>query len=315
MTWIASLLRRLDPRSSVASRLLLGYFLAFCIPGAAFVFLLEKRLSQLEHASARELATIRISDAVVRLTQDARFRAEWIDRRVRLVEEAGSVLADALELALAGPAAVEDRTPVAADSRDRTWVVGRASGSTELLLAERAENVEARGDLTRTRSVSPVAARLLERRPMVRNVTLRTVSGAVRRIGRSNLEPSALENLPLSSSAPNGASWAQLRWIAGTPVIMLSVPVRADDGTLLGRADAEVDARRLVHEPFERTGVPGDLWFATDSVGRAILMSPRAQTLLGCAVGPNETFGTSSNPICREVWDVLRGSSTASDSS
>ena len=56
---VRSLWRRLDPRSSVAARLVVGLLLAFCIPGSAFVFLLERRLTELERSSARELAGAR----------------------------------------------------------------------------------------------------------------------------------------------------------------------------------------------------------------------------------------------------------------
>ena len=61
------------------------------------MFLLERRLSQLETASSDQFAEARVSDAVGRMAQDTGNRAEWIDRRLRLVQEAGSSLADSFK--------------------------------------------------------------------------------------------------------------------------------------------------------------------------------------------------------------------------
>ncbi len=84
MTRAAAFWRRLDPRSSVASRLLLGLFLAFFIPGGTFVFLLERRLTELEQASAGQLAAIRASDASVRAAQDSGAAGKRIEEAAKL---------------------------------------------------------------------------------------------------------------------------------------------------------------------------------------------------------------------------------------
>src|SRR5687767_623071 len=114
--------RRLDPRSSVASRLLLGFFLAFCIPGSALVFLLERRLSELERFSARQLAEVRIAGVTRRMAQDAHFRAQWMDRRAQILEDAATGLAEAARLALTSPSAVSWGAPsVDVDAGGRLW--------------------------------------------------------------------------------------------------------------------------------------------------------------------------------------------------
>ncbi|HVE66365.1 MAG TPA: hypothetical protein VNC59_07275, partial [Thermoanaerobaculia bacterium] len=116
--------RRLDPRSSVASRLLLGFFLAFCIPGGAFVFLLERRLSELEGLSARRLAEVRIGGVTRRMTQDAHFRAQWIDRRAQTLEDAITGLAEAARLSLSSRSPAEWGNPtVGIGARGSLWTL------------------------------------------------------------------------------------------------------------------------------------------------------------------------------------------------
>jgi signal transduction histidine kinase len=305
--------RRLDPRSSVASRLLLGFFLAFCIPASALVFLLERRLSQLETASSDQFAQVRVSDAVGRMAQDTRNRTEWIDRRLRLVAESAFALADPFKLAMVGPTAADPRG-AAADSRDRPWLVGGASGSDAFLVAERAESAAARGDLLRTRSLLPLAARLLERRPRIRSVTLRGPSGGARRITRWGENRPPLDARPPSPAGRDRFSWSEVQWVAGDPNVTLSVPVRAEDGSLVGEVSAEVDARRLVSEAIDPNTAPGDLWVATDAAGHPILTSGRGESLLGCPAQPGESLATSSNPVCRELWRVMQGAAPARES-
>jgi signal transduction histidine kinase/HAMP domain-containing protein len=298
---------RLDPRSSVASRLLLGFFLAFCIPGGTLVFLLERRLSQLETASSNQFAQARVSDAVGRMAQDARNRAEWIDRRLRLVTETGNALADSFKLAMVGPAPAGSQSGGAApDSRDHPWLVGRAGGADAVLLAEHADSAVALAELFRTRSLLPQAAQLLERRPMIQSITLRGVSGGVCRITRLRAQQAPLDARLRSPAGHGRFSWSEVQWVAGGPIVTLSVPVRADDGSFLGEITADVDALRVVHESVDASKAQGDLWLATDQAGHPIAVSDGAGSQLGCAVPQGESLATSSNPVCRELWRVMR---------
>ena len=306
MSEAVSFWRRLDPRSSVASRLLLGFFLAFCIPGSTLVFLLERRLAQLETASSDQFAEARVSDAIRRMAQDTQSRAEWIDRRLRLVGESGTALADSFKLALAGRVqggAVSRGAGV--DSRDHPWLVGGAGGSDAFLLAERADDPAARSELVRTGSLLPLAARLLERRPMIQSITLRGASGGARRITRWREYRSLLDARPIATGADR-LTWSEVQWVAGVSIVTLTVPVRGDDGSLLGEVTAQVDAHRLVHESVEATTVPGGLWLATDQAGHPILTSEGDESVLGCAVHSGESYAKSSNPACRELWRMMQ---------
>jgi signal transduction histidine kinase/HAMP domain-containing protein len=296
---LGALWRKLDPRSSVASRLLLGFLLAFCIPGGAFVFLLEQRLSDLERGSARQLAGIRVSDALGRMSQDVRSRAEWIERRARLVEESAASLSDALSLALRQPA-----------SRP-------AESERPIVLSEYAPGPSAREDLGRTRSVLPLLGRVLERQPAVAEVTVVTVSGARLRAARAGagtplrgVRPSeSPERWPGSSEkASHGASepsWTDVRDSPVGPVATVATPVRDPAGKLVGELHVDVDARQFLREGLETAKLPGDLWVATDSAGRLIAGSPRAGALLGCAEFGVNPLSTSGHPVCRALWAEL----------
>ena len=295
--------RRLDPRSSVASRLLLGFLLAFCIPGGALVFLLERRLTHLESNSADQFAEARVADAVARIAQDARTRLEWIDRKAAFVSEATVTLARAFRstAAIRISKAAPRTTP--ADGRDRGWLVGTAVSSGAFLLAERAETAGARQDLDRTRPLLPLAAQLLELRPLVMSVTLRGSSGGAQRVARLNDRRPPLEEAALLDGAapPEQFSWLPVRWIGDRAVAPLSIPVRAPNGSLLGRIEAEIDARRLVQESVGGGEIPADLWLAVDRSGTPIASSSSGDSVTGCPVGP-ATLAGSANPICRELW-------------
>jgi len=78
--------RRLDPRRSVTARLLLGFSLAFLLPGGLFLLLIQRRLAAVESSSAEQVAAVRVAESGMRLAQDATFRAEWIDGRARTAE-------------------------------------------------------------------------------------------------------------------------------------------------------------------------------------------------------------------------------------
>jgi len=269
--------RKLDPRSSVASRLLLGFLLAFCIPGSAFVFLLEQRLSELQRGSARQLEGIRVADALGRLSQDVRFRTDWMDRRARMTEEAAANLSDALELALQQPAT-------------------SAAREAGLLLSRVLERRPAVVGIT---VLAASGARLRVARPGVgppfadRNSALIGTSDAA--AGKA-LVP----------------SWKELRPSRGGPVATVAAPVVGRAGKFLGELRMDVDARQFVEEGLEGVNLPGDIWLATDAEGQLIATSPGAGSLLGCTELAVRPLSSSRSAPCRELWaELQRGPSAA----
>jgi signal transduction histidine kinase/HAMP domain-containing protein len=314
MTPAVSFWRRLDPRSSVTSRLLLGFFLAFCIPGGALVFLLERRLTQLEKRSTEQFVSVQVSDALDRMREDAGFRAEWIERRTRLLEEAASTLADSFRLAIAAPAVEAAAVSALAQSTERTSVAGGSDGSAAFRVAERAPNAGARQDLEKSRPLLPLAARLLEHRPVIRSVTFRSASGAARRIMRRDERSADLgEVAPPAPSGVERVSWSELETSSGVATTTLAVPIQSKDGTSLGSVEAEVDAGRLVHESLGRAETRGDLWIAIDAAGHTIAVSPRSESLLGC-IHRSGTLESSPDAACRELGKALRSGGIAAPS-
>jgi signal transduction histidine kinase len=269
---LRTLWRKLDPRSSVASRLLLAFLLAFCIPGGAFVFLLEQRLSELERGSARQLEEIRVADALGRMSQDVRFRTDWIDRRARMTEEAAANLSDALEFALQQPA-----TPAAREA---------------LLLLRRV--LERRPTVVGISVSAASGARLRVARPGAGTLFLG---------GQSAELPGPLET---DARGALGPSWREVRQSRDGPVATVAVPVRGPAGKLLGELRMDVDARQFVQESLEGVNLPGDLWIAVDAAGRLIAASPRAGNLLKCAELGVNPLSSSRSPVCRDLWAELR---------
>jgi signal transduction histidine kinase len=70
MTLLTRLARRLDPRRRLAARLLLALFLAFALPGALLVFLLDRRLAAVEESAAARVSAARLAQETMRLEQD-----------------------------------------------------------------------------------------------------------------------------------------------------------------------------------------------------------------------------------------------------
>ncbi|HZI65460.1 MAG TPA: cache and HAMP domain-containing protein, partial [Thermoanaerobaculia bacterium] len=277
--------RRLDPRSSVASRLLLGFFLAFCIPGGAFVFLLERRLSELERFSARQLAAVRIGGVARRMAQDAHFRAQWIDRRAQTLEDAINGLADAARLALTSGSPVDWGSPaVGLDPRGRLWTTRPDRGTVAWLEEPRAgTSSTAAGDLHRTGALAPALAAIVKRNDGVLSVTLRTVSGVGRRapwrdLGGPSPEPDG-SPWPVAARVPADAAtrWSDIRSYAGGRVVTLSAPVRDGSGALAGELSFVVDASRMVADALEQGEIPGDIWLLTNSVGQPLITPPRGR--------------------------------------
>lgn len=292
--------RRLDPRHSVAARLLLGFSLAFLLPGTVFVLLILRKLSALESSSAEQIAAVRVAEVSTRLAQDASFRAEWIESRARGAEEAAWALAASARRALSGDGAAsameQELTP---DGRGRFWTAFPEEESVGLI-ASPSPSLEARVDLARTRALAPLMADLLRRRPSVRSARLWTASGAVRhspwfdaaaggqdtadKLERFRLDrktdfpqaPPAEGELPIWTGTYTGPPQA-----TAARLVHLMVPVRDGSGRVVAGIALEVDARRYVAEALETWEAPGDFWFALDGAGHTVLMTPRAAANLG----------------------------------
>jgi signal transduction histidine kinase/HAMP domain-containing protein len=311
--------RRLDPRRSIASRLLLGFLLAFCIPGGAFVFLLEQRLSELEHASGRQLAGIRVKDALRRLQEDARFRAERMDRRARLVEDTALAVADSTRAALERSVSLVDRPPVPVEPSGRLTIVGRPNGSSAFRLSEEGRNAAARADLLRMRSVLPVLERALERRPVILGLSVETASGAAQRVARADrpahLVAGAPVRSPIEPLSSRDLAWKDGEGAEGRPVATVAAAVRDDGGKLLARVGVDVDARRFIGESLPREGVSGDLWITLDADGHVMAATPRAAALVGCPDLETAPLPASEHAPCRDLWRDLQTKSPSADSS
>jgi signal transduction histidine kinase len=270
--------RRLDPRSSVASRLLLGFFLAFCIPGGAFVFLLGRRLTELERFSARQLADVRIGDATRRMAQDAHFRAQWIDRRAQVLQDAAANLAAAARIALTSPAtAGAGVPPLGIDPGGRLWTPRPQHGTVAWVEGARASDVPGAGtDLRRTAAIAPLMSALVAGKDGVRSVTVRSASGAGRSapwvdLGRG-AEPGGTA-WPDPSRPPAGAvpRWGEVRAEGRGLVATLTAPVRDVAGALVAEVSLVVDASRMIGDAIDQGDLPGDFWLVTDSSGQALI--------------------------------------------
>ncbi|HWZ86982.1 MAG TPA: histidine kinase dimerization/phospho-acceptor domain-containing protein, partial [Thermoanaerobaculia bacterium] len=295
--------RRLDPRTSIAARLLFGFFLAFLLPGSLFVLLIHKRLSALQTASSEQVAGVRQAEAEMRMGQDVAFRAEWIDRRARVAEEGAWALAAAAVLALA-----DDRPQAAGASRllpDRDghlWTEIPEEESVALVSLRSPDPELARRDAERLRALAPLMADLRTRRPAVRNVSIWTATGAMRQspwleIHRANRESGGeLERYVFNrqhsrfpeARPANGdvAVWVGL--YTGPSMTeeeqrsaTVFVPVRDAAGHLLAGIALDVDPRHYVAEAFETWEPVGDFWFATDGAGHSLGMTARAAAALG----------------------------------
>ncbi len=297
MTISARLKGLLDPRRSLAARLLFGLFLAFLIPGAVFVFLLERRLEDLRGTSLDQFAAIRRAQTSIQLQQDVAFRAEWIQHRVEAAEEAGWSLAKAVEHAMVAP--VDLGAPLTPDEDGHVWTPTPESDTVAFVRSDSAGDPAARADYARVRSVAPLMESLRERRRDVKTVSIWTASGTMRRSPWLDVHQAlqqtqgSLERFVFNRVArfparrPSGGDsvvwslgWVGPRIAPETRVGTLFVPVRNGEGELVAAVSMDVDARRYAAESLEPGDVVGDLWFAVDSGGRAVLMPPRMADLL-----------------------------------
>ena len=312
--------RRLDPRTSIAARLVLGFFLAFLLPGAVFVLLTQRRLSSLQAASAEQVAAVRVAETEIRMAQDVAFRAEWIDRRARIAEEAAWTLADAAAGALLGPSP-EEPTRLALDREGHLWTEIPEEESVAIVSTRAPDPEAARRDAIRLRSLAPLMARLRERRPSVHGVGIWTASGAVRlspwldfrradHAAAADLERFVLHpdpGFPPSRPATGDeAIWVGLleapgEAAAGRKLATVFVPVRDAAGRIVAGVSLNVDPRRYVAEAFETSDPVGDFWLALDAPGRAITMTPRAAAALGWSGAGAGTLSEAASPELKRL--------------
>ncbi len=323
---------RLDPRKSIAARLLFGFFLAFLLPGSVFVFQMQRRLTALEEDSAAQVAAVRVGEAEMRAEQDISFRAEWVERRARVAEEAAWSLSTAASLALAGDIApLPAPSRLAADPHGHFWTEIPEEESVAFV-SGRAGNLEAaRQEVARTRVLAPLMSDLRGRRPAIRNVSIWTAGGVVRHspwldFHRANRESGGeLERFVFNRVArfpaarPATGDVAVWTGVYGGPSITAEprtasvfVPVRDAAGALVAGIALDLDPRRYVAEAFETWQPPGDLWFATDAEGHALLMTPRSAAALGWSgVGGTVIADAPSPELKKLAARALRGQRSA----
>ncbi len=323
---------RLDPRRSIAARLLVGFFLAFLLPGSAFVFLMQRRLTALEAGSAAQVAAVRVSETEMRVEQDIAYRAEWVDRRARVAEEAAWSLSTAASRALAGdlgPAPAPSR--LAPDSHGHSWTEIPEEESVAVV-SGRAGNLDAaRQEVARTRVLALLMADLRTRRPAIRSVSIWTAGGVMRHspwldFHRANRESGGelerfvfnrVEQFPAARPATGDVAvwtglYARPSITAEPRTASVFVPVRSAAGTLVAGICLDLDPRHYVAEAFETWQPPGDLWFATDAQGHSLLMTPRAGAALGWSgVGGTVIADGPSPELKRLAARALRGARSA----
>lgn len=301
-------LRRLNPRRRLTSRLLLALFLAFALPCAALVLLLDRRLASLQDVSEEGFSAARLAQETMRVQQDADARAQRIERGARVAEEAGWSLAAQAEAVLLSTAGRGDGAIPQADGHGHVWETSPA-GSLGYLSLPRSGDAAARRDLVRSRALVPQMVAVRRRIPAIRTVSLWTATGTMRLSPGLDVHEAishsggALESFVFNrlarfpaSRPPDGDKSVWTAAFVGPSlapearVVSLFVPVRGGAGELLGAVAFDVDPRRYVTEAVERGGVAGDLWFATDRLGHALLMPARAAELLKWRGDPTETL-------------------------
>jgi signal transduction histidine kinase len=320
---------RLDPRRSIRARLLFGFFLAFFIPGSLFVFLLQRRLRDLRSSSVERLAAERVADATLRISEDARYRSESIDRRTASLEEAAWSLAAAAAAALTGKVAPASLgLGLVPDEHGHLWTGIPEEDTLAFVSLASPKEAAALGDLVRTRTLAPLFRELRERRQSVKSAGVWTASGAMRQSPWMDVHEGirnsggALERFVFNRVArfpetrPAQGDAAVWSGISDGPrlvpdrTVSLFVPVRDDAGRLLAGVVLDVNARRLVERALGPPRIPGDFWLATDAQGHALFVSPRAAGLLGWRPGDGKTLSDSSDPerqqLARAILDPPR---------
>ncbi len=318
----ARLRRTLSPRRSLAARLLFGFFLAFLIPGALIVFILMRRLTELKDNSVQQLTAARIAQASVQIQQDAGFRAEWIDRRAAVAEEAAWSIATALTQAFASPAPPGELPPLDADGH--IWNPFPAEDTVAFIEDAHEADPQARRDYLATLQVAPLLRGVRERRNTIKNVSVWTASGVMRMSPwmdiHSALKESngALDHFTFNQTArfperrPVGGDNAL--WFSGrggariTPearLVSFFVPVRNDIGTLVAAVAMGVDVRRYAIEALEPAEAQGDVWFVVDQAGNLVYLTGRAAQLLGWTASSGPSLAGSGNAERRRLVNAI----------
>ena len=305
--------RRLDPRRSVGARLLVAFVLAFLLPAAVFLVLVQRRLTELQTQSQEQVAALRVSEAGIRMAQDAANRADWLAQRARTVEESARSLAAATRLALEGRLGPGGPVPHS-DSHGRVWTAAPEEGSVAYLDSGPADLARAASDIAATRPLAALMAELRRRRPSIRTARVWTASGAIRespwddldtasRMSRGAKPRRSIGAVVTFPEAPP-ASGDESAW-TDTPgegrFAEVFVPVRAESGRLLGVVGLEVDAGRYVAEALESSDPVGDVCFATDSDGHALFMTPRAAAALGWPGGAGSRLSDAPSPEAKRL--------------
>ena len=324
--FLARLWRAVDPRRSIGSRLLFGFFLAFLIPGAVFVLVLSRKLSDLQEQSLDRLASVRRSEAAAQVREDASFRAIAMDRRVAVVTEAVWALADVAQLALAGRIDAGNR-PLERDEHGHLWTPAPEDGTVAFIAAARSDSPAARRDFANSRAMGPLFLRLRERNPSIRSVGLWTASGVLRQSPWMDVHEAirvsagALESFTFNATArfpqrrPLGgdepvwtAAYGEPRITREARLVSLFIPVRDEKGELVAGLSAGVDARQYVAEALDARSLPGDLWFATDALGHAVLAGDGIGRLLGWDPEGPETLAAASDRERRRLARAILSS-------
>ena len=305
--------RRLDPRRSVGARLLVAFVLAFLLPAAVFLVLVQRRLTELQTQSQEQVAALRVSEAGIRMAQDAANRADWLAQRARTVEESARSLAAATRLALEGRLGPGGPVPHS-DSHGRVWTAAPEEGSVAYLDSGPADLARAASDIAATRPLAALMAELRRRRPSIRTARVWTASGAIRespwddldtasRMSRGAKPRRSIGAVVTFPEAPP-ASGDESAW-TDTPgegrFAEVFVPVRAESGRLLGVVGLEVDAGRYVAEALESSEPVGDVCFATDSDGHALFMTPRAAAALGWPGSAGSRLSDAPSPEAKRL--------------
>ena len=313
--------RRLDPRASIGARLLFGFFLAFLLPAALFVFLIDRRLTALQAASSRQVAAVRAAEFQMRMAQDAGFRAEWIDRRARAVEESAWALAASAALALADERAGEGAAGLPVDRDGHAWTEIPEQESVAFVSSRSPDAAAAGRDAARLRAIAPLMAELRARRPAIRSAGVWTASGGARlspwvELHRANQASGGeLERFVFNRVAhfpvarPADGDVAVWTGLYTGPVVDAEearlatclVPVRDGGGRLVAGIALDVDARRYVTEAFAGSDPVGDFWFATDGAGHALAMTTRAGALLGWSGVGGSALAEAPSPALKTL--------------
>ncbi len=298
------------------------------------MFLVQRRLSALQTASAEQVAAVRVTEASIRMSQDAIFRAEWIERRAQVVEETGWSLAAAAREALAGRLAPAGPASTAVpDIHGHVWTAIPEEESVAFVSSRSPDEPTARRDLERTRVLAALMEEVRRRRPSLRSVSVWTASGVVRLspwvdLHRANarsggeLERFVFNRVARFPEAPPAAGdravWNEGHAGPATEASdprfpSLFVPVRDAAGRLVAGVAIEIDARRYIADAMEEWQPAGDFWFATDSDGHVVYMTPRAAAVLGWSGAGGTTLSSAPSPELKGLAARGRGATRSSE--